>query len=357
MRRMTRWMPMVLVLPLLLWIIGCGGGTSGTGNTSRAPLNVYITDAFNDDYRQVLATIYRIELSTNGTNYTTVFDSTMGDTLDLSSLSDTAELLASLSFPTGNYTQMRVTYGDKLTLVARNGTSTIVDVDPSVGTISNGRVSVVINTALGVFPNLTNVVYVDFRLSEFRLVGGKVRTVIRGENGVSSHISKRHRAHLRGTIAELTATGFVLVGERDRRVNVTLTNTTTITSGETGETATLANGQSVIVEGTYDRNANSVTSVAITINDFVTVNRAEAVGTVESVDATAKTFVLKVLRSHNFQPQAGTITVVTNNNTRIRKGRNTTGTFADITVGGNVGVVGSFNVPSQTLTARGVNVR
>src|SRR5690349_5748977 len=74
----------LLVAPLaLMWMAGCGGGPSGSGSSliassGRAALDVYVTDGFSDQYKQVLATLYKIELTTDGTNYQTVFTDTAG---------------------------------------------------------------------------------------------------------------------------------------------------------------------------------------------------------------------------------------------------------------------------------------
>src|SRR5438067_1815636 len=99
----------LLLLPLAcLLIAGCGTGGSGTSLTSgggRAALDVYVTDGFSDQYKQVLATIFKIELSSDGTNYQTVFSNTAGQTLDLASLSSTAALLGTVTIPTGTYTR------------------------------------------------------------------------------------------------------------------------------------------------------------------------------------------------------------------------------------------------------------
>ena len=62
-------------------------------------------------------------------DYVTVFEDTTGRTLDLASLASTAELLASVTVPTGTYTQARITFGDHITLVSNSGTSTSVAVD------------------------------------------------------------------------------------------------------------------------------------------------------------------------------------------------------------------------------------
>src|SRR4051794_21364255 len=99
MRRYGKFGAFLLVPLALLFLAGCGGGSGGSGG--GAALDVYVTDGFSDAYKQVLVTLYKIELSTDGTNYQAVFADEAGRTLDLSSLASTAELLASVTVPAG----------------------------------------------------------------------------------------------------------------------------------------------------------------------------------------------------------------------------------------------------------------
>src|SRR5579859_3096706 len=157
MHRLGRPRAFLLVPAALLWMAGCGGnsgvGSSLTSSGGRAALNVYVTDGFSDQYKQVLATLYKIELTPDGTNYQTVFTDTTGRTLDLASLASTAELLASVTVPTGTYTQARITFGDHITLVSNTGVSTSVAVDTSIGADANGQIAVTVSTPAKVQAN------------------------------------------------------------------------------------------------------------------------------------------------------------------------------------------------------------
>ncbi len=92
----------------LVTISGCGGGGGNGGSLGlsalSSALNVFVTDSFSDQYKQVLVTLYKIELTTDGSTYQTVFSDTAGQTINLSSLSSTTDLLASLNVPAGTYT-------------------------------------------------------------------------------------------------------------------------------------------------------------------------------------------------------------------------------------------------------------
>ena len=345
----------------LLFMAGCGGGSGGSNSAltesgGRAALDVYVTDGFDDQYRQVLVTLYKIELTTDGASYQTVFTDTAGRTLDLTSLASTAELLGSVTVPAGTYTQARITFGDHFTLVSNSGTSTSVAVDTGIGTAANGQVTVTVTTPTRVLASQTNTVYVDFKLAEFKLVGTALRPSI-ACSGSGGQQGKQHTVHLRGTVADLNGTtGFTLQGPDGRTIAVALTGTTTITSGQTGSTIPLANGQSVIVEGTYDPAQSTITATSVTRNDYTTLNHARARGTVASINAGAGSFVLTVQRAEGIQPAGGTITVLTDASTRFVKGRRSQGSLADIATGSTVDVCGSFDTTRQTLTAKFVGL-
>lgn len=363
MQRLRKWGALALAPIALLIVTGCGGGSGGTSSSGttltssgRAALDVYVTDGFSDQYKQVLATLYKIELTTDGTNFQTVFTSTTGQTLDLASLANTATLLGSITVPTGTYTQARITFGDHITLVSNSGTSSTVAVDTSVGTDANGQIAVTVNTPARVQANQTNAVYVDFKLAEFQLTGSVLKPSIACGDG-SGQQGKGHTGHLEGTVSNLNGTtGFTLQNEQGRTLTVALTSTTTITSGQTGSAITLANGQNVIVEGTYDPTTSTLTATSVTLNDYTTIKHARARGTVASINTSGNTFVLTVQMADDIQPTGGTITVLTDALTVFMKGRMQQGSLSDIGVGGTVDVHGVFDTTTQTLTAKFVGL-
>jgi hypothetical protein len=361
MQQLKRQGALLLASLALLGMVGCGGGSGGSGSnvassSGRAALDVYVTDSFSDQYKQVLVTLYKIELTTDGTNYQTVFTDTAGRTLDLTSLASTAELLASVDVPTGSYTQARITFGDHITLVSNSGVSTSTAVDTSIGTDTNGQIAVTVATPARVESSQTNAVYVDFRLAEFQLVGTVLKPSIACGDG-SGQQGKQHTVHLEGTVSGLNGTtGFTLQGPNGRTISVVLTGTTTIISGQTGSAITLANGLDVIVEGTYDPATSTITATAVTLNDYTTINHALVRGTVASVDTAAKSFVLTVQSAEGIRPTGGTITVLTDANTFFVKGLRQRDSLADVAAGGTVDVGGSFDTTSQTLTAKFVGL-
>lgn len=184
-----------------------------------------------------------------------------------------------------------------------------------------------------------------------------------GQRGGGQHGPRVQTLRLVGSVTSLDpAAGFVLEGRSGREITVALTASTTITSGETGAAATLTEGQSVTVEGTYDRATDTITATAITLNDYIIVDHVQARGAVASVDADAASFVLTVESfgcGAPIEPTGDTITVVTNADTSfVRAGRRRqSAAFSDIAAGGMVEVKGSFDTTTQTLTAEVVSIR
>lgn len=358
MRRHSRLFALIAALLALPVLAGCGGSGGGATAAGRAALNIYVTDGFGDAYGQVLVTLYKIELSTDGTSFLPVFEDAAGRTLDLRSLSDTAELLASVNVPEGSYTQARITFADHFTLVSADGTSASVAVDPAIGTpVGSGQIAVTVTTPTRVLADQTATLLIDFKLAKFQLVGGVLRPHVECGDGGDLGVKER-TVHLRGTVAGLSAAGFDLVGRNGRTVPVTLTDATVISSAQTGETIALADGQSVLVEGAYDAAANTVTATAVTLDDRTgSPHGQRASGTVASVDAAAGSFVLTVESADGIQPTGGAITVQTDASTRFKRGRHQTAAFSDVVVGSVVRVGGAFDAATQTLTARSVSIR
>ncbi len=348
-----------------LLLTGCGGGGGNTGTTSslssatsRAALNVYVTDGFSQNYKQVITTLYKIELTTGDGNYTTVFENADGQTLDLSSLADTALLVSSLQVESGTYTQARITFADHFTLVSPGGgTSESVAVDSSVGTQSNGQVAVIVDTPVKAQAATTATLLVDFKLADFELTGGKVKPKL-ALGGEAECTGKNRRGTLTGTVANLTDTGFDLTGPNGHTLTVTLSDSTVIIDSSTGATGTLAAGQTVEVQGTPDASTKTLAAASITTNVTVAPKKQGADGTIASIGTDGASFVLTVERAGGGLKleKGGTITVQTASTTKFLAGRKQTGAFTDLVVGGEVHVGGTYDAATQTLTATTVGL-
>lgn len=332
-------------------LTGCGAGGGASLVSAISGVDVFVTDAFRDDFRQVLVTIFKVEGSTDGSNFQTLFEDATGQTINVAALSDSAVLLARASATSATFTQLRVTIGEQLTLVTPGGVSSGVPVAEGIGTATGDGKRVI---TAAVTTSEAGMVIVDFDLAAFQMESGRVRPAIRSGDPTAFR-GRRREGRPAGTVSNLVAgASFDVQGPHGRAIHVVLTDTTTITSAS-GDTATLANGQRVFVEGELDRSTGTLTATSVRIDDRAPDASFQAAkGTVASVSGSS--FTLAVDHAHHFAPTGGTITVVTDGTTTFRKGR-VAATLADVVAGGVVMVGGTFEAATQTLTAKFVHLR
>ena len=161
-----------------------------------------------------------------------------------------------------------------------------------------------------------------------------------------------------GTVANLQTTTdgstFTLQGARGGSVSVVTTATTSVINFSDNSAATLANGQTVCLSGSYDDTTKILTATSIVVKDNKPQsNKQSASGVIVSIDATAKTLVVTV-KASNVQPTATTITIAVTSSTVYRTGKGKTFAFTDLTVGATVLAEGTFDATTQTLTATAI---
>ena len=157
----------IALLPIifLLWLTGCGGG-SGGGSTEVQHVGVFVTDGFSNAYSSVLITLYKIEVSSDGINYTTVYSNTGGTTIDVAHLSSVLQLIGAVTLPAGTYTQTRITLSDTIAVVPTgSATSSTLSISSSVATVNGGLAVITINTPQTITDN-SNIV-ADFDLPAY----------------------------------------------------------------------------------------------------------------------------------------------------------------------------------------------
>jgi hypothetical protein len=350
------------LLGTLVALNGCstGGGTgAGNGGGTRS-VDVYVTDGFREDFKQVLITLYKVEGSTDGTNFQTLFEDSTGLTLDVARLRNSAQLLSRINAPSGSYTQIRVTVAEKITLQATGGAnSTQITIAPNIGVHSNGQVSLTFSKPAKVGENK---IVVDFKLAQFQLAGGHIHPVV-GSGDTSEFEQKARICRIPGVISNLQAgTSFVLTPPHGSPFTVTLTQATQILQADAGNNSgTLANGQFVIIEGQIDRQAQTIAAGIIRILPNVPGTPAEpprqerfsvGIGTVSAIDATKGTFTLTLTQAFRFNPDTTTITVQTNGDTKFRKSRHEEGQFSDLINGMEIAVGGNFTKETGVMTAK-----
>lgn len=362
MKKITYALVATFAMVVFVVLSGCGGSGSGSGSGStslgqNSTLNVYVTDKFGDQYRQVLLTLYSIELSTDGTTFTNVYSDSNGQTLDLKSMATTAQFLNSVDIPAGTYSKAKVTFADHVTLVANDGSSTSAAVEQTAGTFANGQVSVVVDTPTKASANEKSTLVIDFKIASFELTAGVLHPAIEGHDhhGLDG---KDCGGRVRGTVSSLLAgTSFTLTGPQGKSITVLITDATTITNAKDGSAATLADGQRVFVEGSFDAETSTLAATSVVVDDHEMVGPPPMVmGAIGSIDSEAKSFTLTVEHAMGFQPTGGTITVVTNAETMFPKNRRELGSFADLTADARVRVVGTFDEATQTMNAKAVQL-
>jgi hypothetical protein len=303
----------------------------------------------------VLITLYKLEATTDGTTWQTLYDEANGQTIDLPTLRNSALLLASVSAPTADYTRLRVTFNKNITVTPTGGgASQHLPCDPTTGATSGEKIVIEI-PAVSIHGNQAAMV-LDFDLAGFQLVGGKVRPSIK-HSDMANFASRERECRIPGVVANLSASGFDLQVPRGQAFHVTLTTDTVVVDKE-GATATLANGQNVLVEGQPDRDTRTIAADTIRVmppRAEPPADAALAAGKVKSVAADGKSLTLEVAHVRGFEPPSGTLTVALNEDTKIRKGREA-GTVADLTVDKEVSIGGTYDAGTQTLTAKFIHL-
>ena len=280
--KVSLWTPALAVASVLTLgiLAGCGGGS--TSATTRG-VDIYVTDQFADQYSHVWVTLQSIAIG-DGKTFTDVYSATTGKTIDIVSLKDTAELLSSIQLNDESYTHIRVTYADTVTLVDASGTSTMLQVAPSPSTTVGGGLAIHTSATRVPFKASTNrQLVVDFNLASFEVSGGKLKVGIVPEPPVGFN-GKFKRFANNGLVSNLTETSFVMTGGDNRppvqiqpyplppppkpgmrsSINVSF-DANTVILGPDGPDAALANGQKVVVRGSYDDASKTLTATEINI--------------------------------------------------------------------------------------------
>lgn len=350
-------------------LAGCGGGGSGSSSTGTRKVAVLATDSFREDYDQVWATIYKVELLPEGGGApVVVFDDPTGRQIDLKTLRDATgarfAFLGDASVPAGNYTGVRFALGSEMRLVEHG--KTVVKPMPLSSTLpldSAGHPQVTVNfpapRALG---SSGDPVVIDFDLANFILKDGKLTpSVVEGDRSGLSDPSRHEHEDYKGAVSELSGSAptqtFVLNRGRGMSVTVATTAATAIYGS-----GSLDNGKVVEVTGRYNPTTDRLVATKIEVkgagedsNESEGSHAPEVKGSVGSVSATAGTFSVTLRKAKGFAPNVTTINVITSPTTVFRTdgGRTKTSVefFALLTGAAKVEVEGTYDATSNTLTA------
>jgi hypothetical protein len=360
------------------WIGGCGG--SDSSGTNDRGVDIYVTDQFADRHSQVWVTLHRIEVG-DGATFTTVYENETGNPLNVVSLKDSAELLASVSLPDTPYTHVRVTYADQVTLVDKEGKSSTVPVSPTDDTtVESGKAVHVSKTKAPFRPSAEKRLVVDFQLATFDIVGGKLKVGIRPEPPADFDNKVRWCA-VPGTITNLSTTSFTLrpdmripqvLGGPDgrpdvRSLTVNISESTSIV-GPDGTVAVLANGQDVLVRGNVDKDSGTIAATHVLVrpanNPKPPTGGPDPIlmpdhlgGEVTAIDKEKSTITVAPFDANRIGGASGVIAVGADTKVLVAgAGRPSEGSLSDIAVGDPVVATGRFG-EDGILQARTVAVR
>lgn len=341
----------------LALVAGCGGG----GGSASGSMGLFVMDGFSDEHTQVWTSLYRVEVSADGADWQTVHDEADGVELNLPELADDAAFLGNADVPARRYTQARLTLRNTMRLVRRDGSGADVPVHLSAGNGfqagSSGNCTVEFPIDCTVPDGGRGDLVVDFDLPNFERIGPAVQARIQQGDANRFRAMRKH-GRLHGTVSNLDAgVGFDLVLRSGRVVRVALANTTVIAGASTGSDIVLANGQTVFVTGAWDPDTRILTAAVVLVMNTPsgTPKPAHVRGTVRSVDEASKAFVVEPVNAFmNFRPAALTVKVATTDATVFGFIPRAPATFADVTVGAKVDVIGAKDATSEMITARRV---
>jgi hypothetical protein len=345
-------------------LAGCGGGGSDSGGVPPARTNrvsILATDSLRDDFDQVWATLYRVELVGAGGSAVTVFLDEAGKQMDLRALRDVSgpvyAYLGDAGVPEGTYTEFRVTLAPGVRLFApANGLSNGFLLDPALPRDGGGNVLVSHDFPAPRTFAEGDAFAVDFDLANFLIRGGNIIPSVReGDREGLRRPDRQIPQALRGVVRDLTGDApnrtFVLTRRNGLAVTVTTSEATAV-SGD------LTNGATVEVTGRYDAETRRLVAEAVEVvpgdaPDFP--RQPEMSGEASEIDAEAGTFLLTPREVNGVSPVHRRVRVRVAGETTYRgpDGRERTrrAFFELLREARRVRVKGTYNPTANELTA------
>ncbi len=356
--------------------MGCGGGGRGSSIAGRAatvPTSVLITDAFNDNYTQVWATIYQVTaIPQGGGTPVVLFSSTTGDSVDLASLHDASgqrfSFLGTAGIPAGTYTGLTITVGPTMQLFAVGSTTaTTVPVATTLPVNSSGDPVLTLTfKAPKTVTTTTSSFVVDFNLANFVIKNSQVLPSVQDSDGPGmTDPARQNLTQITGVVSALSGSIPTLSFTLTPTNGTAQTVVTTAASAVYG--ASLANGSNAVVFGTLDTTTQNFVATRIQVLPVgapapgAGPNKTQvASGAASAINATAGTFTVAVKQSCGFAPTATSVNVVTTSTTTYYADNGSSLTssvfFTDIATTPNVAIQGTYDSTTNTITATSISI-
>ena len=348
-----------------VFAIGCGGGGGGGGSSSSGSAAIFLTDDLSTNYDHVWATITKIELGKVGGGTSVVFNDATGVSVDLRSLRDGAgrrfKFIAQDDNLSGQYESVTVTLDDDVVLFPTSATTGLPRVFE--GAVA-GLKTLTATYAARSFGSGNDDFIIDFDLSTWNengsLVTGANIKAVAFDNSLNDD-NRHERENYRGQVSGLSGTvpnqSFTITrGSNSFTVQCSV-DTRIDRSGGNGNPV-LANGQYVVVRGSYDATLNQLNAERVKIknNNGSSDDDDEAYGVASNINAGAGTLDLSVSNAEGFLPVGDPIHVTSNGQTLYRSRAGVFITkdefFAALTSTDTIEVEGQYDDGSNTLLAK-----
>jgi hypothetical protein len=336
------WIPLAAAAIAAFSLVGCGGGgASGSGGTQ-----VFAQDDTNKAFSHVWVTIDKVTL-TGGSTTTTVFDDTAagGRVVDLRSLwNDQTNvpqflLLGQASGSASDYTTVNVTLEPTATVVPASGSSVTATFSGASGPVN---LSMSVPTS-----NSGQSVVIDFNLSNWSLNGATLTATsgkylssgtTQGLTSPGQHVAYQYF----GTVSNLSQSGstesFTLSDGTHVVGTVDTSQSTVVYNANGAADPALADGEFVMVAGTFDPTTNAIDASNISITPTGTkVSSPQLMGVVSADNPATGSLTIQPAFALGLLPAGTSTSVAVTSTTTFIDGSGVTDTesefFSGITVG------------------------
>jgi len=350
-----------LLAAALAITIGCGGGGAGSGsNVSTGQKVGFFVTSTSGQYSHVWVNVKQVSLS-SPSGSVTLFKSTNGKSIDLSSLSQSGkQMYAALgvgNIPTKSYSQVQISLDNSVTVIPTGSTQ---------GTTATfaGATGTTKTIAFSTTANGTQPIIAKFNLSQWSIKGNQVTaTASDDSDSGGAGTGTQEPQDFEGVVSNLTGTAPTLsfdITEDGSTTHVTTDATTTIANSDGSANPVLANGAKVDVVGTVDATSLVLAASSVTVrvgNSGQQINRL--VGTVASSSSTG--FVINVSGCEGLLPSNSTANIAVTGTTTYLDANGISVTFAQFqtlaVTGTKISAQGAYDQPSNTLTATSISIR